>query len=461
MNFANKTGIKLLAILALAALLRFWGLGVKQLWLDEILQVLHSRPDSVQGILKAVTLDRGGAPLDYLIQHVAMTNLSGAMEWTARFHAAVFGVLAVLLIYLVCRELFANQHLSLLSALLFCFYPFHHYYSQEGRPYSLFTLWTLILYLLLFRLLKKSHWLLWGSFAVSAILAFYTNAFAAIVLFGQFIFLIYYQVYRREKCSAAWRRYACFIACGAAAAAAYLPWLLFSFFNAKGEAAPDNGFHLFLDTIKHLGGRSYPFAILLILCAAAGVRSLVQSGRRLELGALLTWMLAPIPAIMAVLTWRTYFYSPRQILFMTPAFCILVAAGVDYLRQKVAHRYFRPEAVIILASIVVIALHYPDKRDDIRAAAGFLKENTQTTDIIVASDLTDCLSLYFPEIHSRSADSYSAEDLIKKTPDGSRIIYVAHRSYPDAARLNSLLAGMRRLNEIPFRGITIYFLQKR
>jgi mannosyltransferase len=458
MQFQNRVEIKLLAILVLAALLRFFGLGVKQLWSDEILQVLHSRPDSMQGILNAVTLDRGGAPLDYLIQHVFMANLSGAMEWPARFHAALFGVLAVLLIYLVCRELLADQRLSLMSALLFCFYPFHIHYSQEGRPYSLFTLWTLILYFLLFRSLKKNSVFLWGSFGASAILAFYTHAFAAIVLFGQLVFLICYQLYRRENGSAAWRRYAGFLTCSAVAATTYLPWLVLSFSNAKGEIAPEKGFRLFLDTIKRLGDGSFPLAILLIVCAAVGIHSLIQSKRRIELGALLIWMLIPFPAIMSVLLWRTYFYSPRQILFVTPAFIILAAAGVEYLKQKVSRRYFYPEAVIILMSIGVLALHYPDKRDDLRAAAHFLKENTRSADVIVAPNLTERLSLYFPDIYRCSADSRSAEDLMQKTLNGSRIIYVAQRSSLDFARLNRLLAGMPKSKEVQFRGITIYFL---
>ena len=49
MLFQNESRLRLLLILGLAALLRFWGLGVKQLWLDEILQLLHSRPDSLTG----------------------------------------------------------------------------------------------------------------------------------------------------------------------------------------------------------------------------------------------------------------------------------------------------------------------------------------------------------------------------------------------------------------------------
>lgn len=461
----DNSGIKLLFILALAALLRIWGLGAKQLWLDEILQVLHSRPDSLSGILASVIRDRGGAPLDYLIQHVFICNLNGAIEWTARLHAAIFGVLAVWLVYLVCRELFANQRLALMSALLFCFYPFHLHYSQEGRSYSLFLLLTLILYLLLFRLLKKSSPLLWIVFTVTAILGLHTNPFTTAAVFGQFIFLIYYQKCRRERWTAAWRRYACFIVCGAIAAAAYLPWLAYSFFIAKGEEAPKLGFRLVSETIKGLGDGSYILSIVLIIFAIAGIRYLVQTQRRLELGALLIWILAPLPVILAVLMWRTYFYNPRQILFITPAFLMLVAAGVEYFKQKLSRRYCYPEAIIILISLAVIALHHfdlfhPDERDDVRAAGMFLKENVRHGDLVVSPQLSEVLTFYFPDSVKYSADALSAQDLMRRVPSGSRIVYTAPRFNPDLDRLNILLARMRKSDEKRFKGITIYFFSK-
>ena len=459
MTLRDRPGLQLLFILALAALLRLWGLGARQLWSDEILQVLHSRPDTVRGILDAVTIDRGGAPLDYLVQHVFITNLSGAIEWTARLHAALFGILAVLLVYLVCRELSGDQKLSLMSALLFCFYPFHHHYSQEGRPYSLFVLLTLVLYFHLFRLMKRNRWLLWGSFAVSAVLAFYTHAYTAMVFFGQACFLIFYQLHQRESWTKAWRRYACFIFCGALAAASFVPWLLHSFFNAKGEIAPEIGGRLFFETIKRLGDGSYPLSAVLIICASFGIHSLYRQRRTLELGALLTWIIAPIPVILAVLLWRTYFFTPRQLLFITPAFFILVAAGVQYLKQKVAHRYFHPEAVLILISIVVIALHYPDKRDDLRAAGQFLKETVRPADMIVAPALTDLLSLYFPEIRRYSADHRSAQDLLQTAGKESRVLYVTLRYRPDPEGLNRLLTGMQKSGEVHFRGVTVYLLR--
>jgi uncharacterized membrane protein len=456
----KEAGLKLIWILALAALLRFGGLGVKQLWFDEILQVLHSRPDSMREILVSVTQDRGGAPLDYLIQHVCMANLSGPIQWTARFHAALFGVLAVLLIYLVCQELFIDQRLSLMCALLFCFYPFHHHYSQEGRPYSLFLLLTLVLYFFLLRSLKRNTWSLWGCFAAVAIMAFYTHAYASIVLFAQLLFLIYHQILQRENWPSASRRGAGFLVSSILAVAAYLPWLLYSFFNAKGDAPPEINFRLLFQMIKGLGDGSYPLALALILCAVAGIHCLIRTQRLLELGALLIWFIAPLPVILAILTWRNYFFSERQLLFVAPPFLILAAVGIDHLKQKVTLRYFFPEIILILISVVVIALHYQDSRDDIRAVGQSLKDAVRPTDKILTPGLTDVLSFYFPDISHYSADSLSPRDLLQAS-DTSRIIYVDSRFNRNRLRMNTLLMGLRQSDEIRFRGITVYIFSFR
>jgi uncharacterized membrane protein len=451
----NRVGLKLLSIIALAAMLRFWGLGFKQLWLDEIVQLLHSRPDSLRGILKGVAQDYGAAPLDYLIQHVFVSNFQGAIERTARFHAALFGVLAILMIYLVCQALFNNQRFSLLSSLLLCFYPFHHHYSQEGRPYSLFMFLTLVLYLVFIRALKKNIWYLWASFATVAVLTFYTHAYASLVLLGQFIFLIYHQTLKREDWSAALLRGAFFSFCGALAAAVYLPWLRYSFFNAKGIAPPGNGFRLFLELIKGLGDGSYPLAAALILCATAGVYHLRKTQRSLELGALLIWLLTPFPLVLAILIWRNYFFASRQLIFIAPALLILAAIGADSLKQRIARWYFSPEIILILVSIVVIALHYRDNRDDLRAAGQFLKKSAGQGVAVISPSLTYTLTFYFPDIYKYSADDLPVQDLTQAR-GASRILYVDSRFNQDRAGLKNLLESMPKPEEIQFRGVTIY-----
>src|SRR5712675_2373699 len=133
-------------ILGLAAAIRFYDLGGKQLWLDEIIQAIHSSPQlSFSAVLRGVTDDRGAAPLDYLIQHYVSSAL-GKSEFVLRLHAAIFGVATVAAIYYLSRMLLGSPA-ALMSAGLYAVYPLHHHYSQEGRPYALFALLTVCSYL--------------------------------------------------------------------------------------------------------------------------------------------------------------------------------------------------------------------------------------------------------------------------------------------------------------------------
>lgn len=141
----------LLLIIFGACSIRFIGLGEKQLWVDEIIQVLHSRPDSIREIFKSAAEDRGAAPLDYVIQHFVMKAVGSQNETSARLHAAIFGSISVVLVYGLALGLLGESRIALISAALFAIYPFHHHYSQEARPYALFLFLALCLFILFVR----------------------------------------------------------------------------------------------------------------------------------------------------------------------------------------------------------------------------------------------------------------------------------------------------------------------
>src|SRR3954466_8447461 len=86
-------------VLLAAAFIRFVDLGGKQLWLDEIIQAIHTSPKlSLAQVLHAVTLDRGATPLDYVIQHCVSLWL-GQSEFALRLHAAIFGTATIAVLY--------------------------------------------------------------------------------------------------------------------------------------------------------------------------------------------------------------------------------------------------------------------------------------------------------------------------------------------------------------------------
>src|SRR5205085_742609 len=132
--------ISLLLIIALGALLRIYKLGSDSVWLDEAysIQISHkSLPEIVEETSKDVH-----PPLYYFALHYWI-KLFGDSEFYARLLSALFGTLAILVIYFVGALLF-DRATGLLASLLVALSPFNIAFSQEARMYTLFTLLAIL-----------------------------------------------------------------------------------------------------------------------------------------------------------------------------------------------------------------------------------------------------------------------------------------------------------------------------
>lgn len=120
----------LVAITLLAALLRFYKLGAWSFWGDEVLTVAN-KPDGFNFniIRQSLALTLIGSTIDWL----------GVSEWSARLAPALIGILSVPILYLPIRKILGAP-VALLSCLLLALSPWHIYWSQNARFYSLLLL---------------------------------------------------------------------------------------------------------------------------------------------------------------------------------------------------------------------------------------------------------------------------------------------------------------------------------
>lgn len=126
----------------------------------------------------------------YVYAAVIPIKVFGLNEFAVRFPSALFGVLTVILVYFLVKQLFSSNHQSLLpeiSALLFTISPWHINLSRAAFEANL-ALFFVLLGAYLF--LKGRHWLIFS--AVSFVASFYTfnscRAFVPLLLFGLLIF---------------------------------------------------------------------------------------------------------------------------------------------------------------------------------------------------------------------------------------------------------------------------------
>ena len=125
------------ALTAVAAVLRFWGLGRQGLWFDEAntAQLLQLSPGHMLGLLPQ---SESTPPLYYCVAWV-WVRIFGNTAAGLRSLSAVAGVAMVPVAYALAAELVSRRAGLICAALTAC-NPLLVWYSQEARAYELLVL---------------------------------------------------------------------------------------------------------------------------------------------------------------------------------------------------------------------------------------------------------------------------------------------------------------------------------
>lgn len=122
----------LIALTSISLALRLHDLDAESLFMDEARQISYYALSLRDIITYAATQVQ--PPLDYWIGHAVF--LIDRSVFAARLPAALFGVGSVGLLTLLLSR-YCSWQISLLTGLLMAILPFHLYFSQEARPYSI------------------------------------------------------------------------------------------------------------------------------------------------------------------------------------------------------------------------------------------------------------------------------------------------------------------------------------
>lgn len=178
----NKTKrnilITLLLILLLGTFLRLYLIGDESFWLDEASVALAVTHYSTSEILKSSILHGNITPgyfqgtySDMPLYGVLLSFwavLLGINEFSLRLFSALFGSLAILMLFLVAKEL-ASRKVALLSSFIFSLSVFNIQYSQEARPYALMAfiaLSSVYFFVKCFKTGKLIHLMLFTIFTI-------------------------------------------------------------------------------------------------------------------------------------------------------------------------------------------------------------------------------------------------------------------------------------------------------
>ncbi|HLH66302.1 MAG TPA: glycosyltransferase family 39 protein [Solirubrobacteraceae bacterium] len=187
--------IALVALVLLAAALRFSTLTDQSYWLDEA-QAAHELGLSLPSMLGAWSAAEWNPPL-YLLVAWPWAHVLGTGPGALRSLSALLGVGLVVLVYLCGRELVSGAA-GLVAAALAAVDPFTIWYSQEAREYSLLLVLcaaSLLSFARAHRAGARRDLLWW---AVLSALAILTQYFAGFLVFAEGALLL-----RRSRSRAA------------------------------------------------------------------------------------------------------------------------------------------------------------------------------------------------------------------------------------------------------------------
>lgn len=178
---ASKQAFILAVILLVAFALRICGLN-SGLWYDEILTLLESvRPPF--GEIVTHFPSNNDHPLYSVLAHLSI-GIFGEHAWSLRLPAFLFGVLSLLLVYILGVGITSRFEATAAAALLAISYH-HIWFSQNARGYTILLFCALLATHLLLRGLRRNRRFDFVAFAIVTALAAYTHLTMVLVAVWQ------------------------------------------------------------------------------------------------------------------------------------------------------------------------------------------------------------------------------------------------------------------------------------
>ncbi len=370
---------------------------------DHTVQEIRSflQPDKSKTIIDTLLITaRSGphqAPLFYLLAHLWM-RLVGDTTTAMRGLAALFGLLSILCMYWLSRELFHSPQKALLTTALFAISPFQILFSQDARPYSLWTLATLLSSAALLGALRTNRLKGWLLYGLTIVVGVYTHALFLLValVHGLYFAGLYLRGYKKE--------YSGFLLACLLAFLAYLPWLFM--FVSYWQGAVDG-----MDWVN----RSTSWQQFIKGWA------LIFSSPFLDLdfstGNLIPYLLRGL--VLVLIAWGLVYLAVRGSfqekmfilsLFVIPASAFLLPDLLIGGMRSVSGRYFVP---VTIAATMAVAYLLSDKLENLLSSASIRWK--LLTGLVMAASLTS-------NLNSLQAESWWIKELGRVRPDFVNIV---------------------------------------
>jgi uncharacterized membrane protein len=401
----------LAAIVIAGAVLRFGGIAVPSLWLDEILDydvATKLTHEPLWRWLTGFTSEHG--PLFFA------TELAGRVahtpELAARFAPALFGVAAIGVAWIAGREIEGRTSSGIAAAfaLLLAGSPLAIYYSREARPYALLMLLATAMLALLLCVANENTRARRALIVALPLLALFSTSGATPLLITLAITAFLAFLLNRQRTFA-------YVGIAAVVATALVPLL----YRRMPSASAAAGFRpissrFFLRLLQSFSVTAIDAATFrraaYVVAALALIGAIVLLRRDRVRGAIVIGMAVLPVAVSLVALWRLrHWYAVRYVATALPAYLLLVAIGIVAILQLILRG--RSAIVVPLVALIGVALIVregwaaartePYRKLNWRVIAATIHEHAHARDAVLTTNDWSyvCLDFYLRRLPPR------------------------------------------------------------
>lgn len=401
----KRWDLLLLPILLLGTILRLIRLGQQSFWWDEV----YSATLAAKSLVTVVPRFGQTPTFYHILLHFWL--YMGRSDAMIRLFSVLSGVATLWAIYLLGKKLLDAKH-GLLCAFLMAISPFHIWYSQEARMYSLLILLSTASVMFFIRFLHRQRGWSGVWWVLTTALALYTHYYAAFILLFQVgFFLLFWPQYRSRLPQLilalaaiavmvipifvllfSGGRYAAVCAVGAGnnpLQTFSIPYTFFVFSLGFSYGPSISELHMSTSwaSVRPYLPQLLPAVLLFAAIFILGLRSLRRQRKRLIF--LLLYLVVPIVgASLIALMLPRLSYNVRYVSMALPAYTLLLAGGLLAPKRRLV-RWTLIVALVIVTFVSIYGYYRQDKyaKENYRLAAQIVAADSRVGDVILVTHL--------------------------------------------------------------------------
>ena len=378
----NKIKILLIIIIVLASSLRLVGVtheNLCQIELHHTFRIVNSN------IKESFNVDIH-PPLYYVLMHF-WVKIFGFSDFSLRYPSVIFGILSVVVTFMLARELF-NQKIALLSSYFVGMSEFVIFNSKEARHYSmlLFLATLSTYYFVKFLKSKRSNTFL---YILVSVLAIYTHYyFIFVIVLQNLLFVLFYD---RNKLFSWIKTQALILLLFIPQLIRFVQQAMFISSNSwYGNSIPIREltfmFESFNNQTGNLGLIIFGFFFLV------GLFDLIKHNKNKRIivkkSSFIMLIMFVGPLLLSIITSLTLFNTfglARFFIYIIPPYYIIISKGI----LKIKNKNLLTIILIIITLLLgqsVYTQWTTNYKTEWKEAAHFLEENTNNSDVIIITD---------------------------------------------------------------------------